>query len=72
MIIERVCGQDDLAAQLPLRVTELPSSWLIEGSKVYNDSNAEGELVTGKVTIEIVKSNCQVLRFSRHADFARS
>jgi len=71
MVIGRVCGQDDLAAQLPLQVTELPGSWLIEGSRVYDDSKAEDQLVVGKVTIEIVKANCQVLRFSRHVDFAR-
>jgi len=71
MVIERTYGKDELTAQLPINVTELPNSWLIEGSKDYDYSNPEEDyLVLGRITIEIAKANCQVLQFSRYADFA--
>ena len=71
MIIERVYGEGELAAQLPIQVTELPGSWLVEGSKDYDYSNPEEDyLVLGRITLEIAKANCQVLQFSRYADFA--
>jgi hypothetical protein len=70
IIIESICGEGEFAAQHPLKITETPATWVIEGSKPYDYSQAEDQLILGRVTIEIEKANCRVLQFSRYADFA--
>jgi NTF2 fold immunity protein len=70
MLIERIYGRDELAQQTPLQLTEKPETWLVKGSRQYDDSVADGDLVYGRTEIEIVKANCHVIRFTRYAAFA--
>jgi hypothetical protein len=48
---------------LPLKLTDGGDRWIIEGSRNSDDYPApEDELPTGPVLIEILKTNCQVLK----------
>ena len=72
MIFKAVYGKEDFEGQLPLHVSETSDRWIIEGSRTYDYSKAVNNLVHGKVEIEILKANCQIVKLIQPVDFAMS
>jgi hypothetical protein len=70
MILKHAYGEEDFRMQLPLRVSETSDRWVIEGSRTYDYSKAVNNLVAGKVEIEILKANCQIVKLIQKTDFA--
>jgi hypothetical protein len=70
LLIGHLYGREELAKQIPLKLTEKEDTWLVEVSRIYDDSEADGDIVPGHVAIEIVKANCQVVRLVRYAGLA--
>ena len=65
MITRDRYGEAELKAQQPFQIEETPDRWIIAGSRDY-DENAPlpgGQLMAGKVSIEILKANCRVIKF---------
>lgn len=68
MIFKKVYGEADFETQLPLKLSDGGDRWIVEGSRNGDDYPVpEGELAKGGVLIEILKSNCQVLKLTQQA-----
>lgn len=72
MVIKDFYGEEEFEAQQPLSVSETPDRWIIEGSRPYDleAPRSHHQLVDGKVTIEILKRNCRIVKLIRTAAFA--
>lgn len=70
-IVKDIYGLDEFEAQHPLLMTDSEDRWVIEGSRLYKE-RMEGfeQLTQGRVVIEILKRNCQVLRLTQMVAFA--
>ncbi len=65
MLIKNSCGEDFLETQLPLRISDGGDRWIVEGSRKFEDYPAdETGIRSGKFDVEILKRNCQVIKFS--------
>ncbi len=68
-IIQTAYGDAELEAQRPLVAIETPATRVIEGSRAYDDDrDPESQMIDGRVVIEIMKRNCQVIRLSKMVD----
>ncbi|MDR3508271.1 MAG: NTF2 fold immunity protein [Caulobacteraceae bacterium] len=70
-LVTTIYGSSELEAQRPLLITDSEDRWVIEGSRLYKE-RMEGfeQLTDGRVVIEILKRNCQVLRLTQMVAFA--
>ena len=70
MVLKEYYGEEEFKAQQPLKITETPDSWVIEGSREYEfESTPHGRLAEGKVEVEILKINCQVIKIVKFEHF---
>ena len=68
MIFKKIYGEDNFKTQLPLTTVDGGDRWIIEGSRNGDDYPAPpDQLVKGRVLIEILKANCQVLKLTQLA-----
>jgi len=62
-IIVHVYGEDELAQQLPLSIQDNGDTWIITGRDPTNGKSGPASgLKKGKVEVEIVKYNCQIIK----------
>ena len=64
-------GERVLQDNQPFNVIDGDDRWIIEGSNEYDESKTlpGGQVIEGKVTVEILKANCRVVKFSREVAF---
>jgi hypothetical protein len=72
MVLKNYFGEEEFKAQQPLRISEAPDRWIIEGSRVYNEAAPRNheQLLEGVVEMEILKRNCQIVKLSKKVTFA--
>ena len=63
MLTAKCYGADELEMQRPFKVSEDADRWILTGSREQDDENPVGQLIPGKVFVEILKRNCQVIKF---------
>ena len=70
MVLKECYGEEEFEAQQPLQITETPDSWSIEGSREYSfEATPPRQLAQGKVEVEILKINCQVIKIIQFEHF---
>ena len=70
MLIIEDSGEEGLEFQKPLKVSDLSDRWVIEGSGEYRKMNHPFDMyLEGPITIEILKRNCRVVKFSQTSAF---
>jgi hypothetical protein len=68
MVFRRVYGDDDFQTQLPLNIEDGGDRWIIKGSRRAEDYPMPPRQASkGQVQIEILKSNCQIVRLTQWA-----
>jgi|SRR5215469_13008836 len=68
LLIKEIHGEEHFKTQLPLKVTDGGDRWIVKGSRRGEDYPVEpGVLHQDEVTIEIRKSNCEVLKLIQKA-----
>lgn len=70
MIFKEYFGEKELEAQRPLRIKEKSDRWVVDGSRAYNNTLPRDQLRDGRITIEILKINCQVIKLIQYSAFA--
>ena len=71
MLIVQECGEEGLEFQKPLNVWEQSDRWIIEGQDKYKKMGPPFDRsLEGKITIEILKRNCRIIKFIQLSDFA--
>jgi hypothetical protein len=72
MVIKNHFGEEEFKAQQPLRISETPDRWVIEGSRPYDVDAPRNhdQLLEGVVEVEILKRNCQIVKLSKKVAFA--
>jgi hypothetical protein len=72
LVFIREFGSEDFERQQPLTVRDEGDSWLIEGSREYDEDapRVHSQLVDGRTLIEIAKHNGAILALERFAAFA--
>lgn len=65
MLISKSYGKDQLQVQEPLTVSDSGEKWIVVGSKAYDEPLTDGTLNEGPIEIEILKSDCRVIKFCR-------
>jgi len=69
MIVRHVYGASELQAQEPLRVTDGGDRWTVIGARILEPGqHRPGTATFGRIEIDILKSNCQVVRFVQMAE----
>ena len=70
MLIIEEAGEKGLEFQKPLTVSELADRWVIEGRDEYKKMDPPFDMyLEGKITIEILKRNCRVIKFIQSSAF---
>ena len=68
LILKRLCGENELAKQQPLRVTDANTSWVVMGSHQEPGMLPD----TGAWCVQVRKSDCRVEKFGHYAPFELS
>ena len=66
-VIAKLFGQKELDRQSPLVVLDANDRWIVRGEGNKNKVGDGPQLAIGEVEIEILKRNCQILKFARKA-----
>ncbi len=65
MVIANIFGEEELELQIPLQTKDLVDRWMIEGSRSYDFDHPIDQMMNGRVIIEILKRNCQIVKFTQ-------
>jgi hypothetical protein len=74
LVFIREFGHEDFELQQPLTVQDEGDTWVIEGSREYNEDapRVHYQLVDGRTLIEIAKENGAILALERFSAFAET
>jgi len=68
MIFAEVYGEAEVRTQQPFSVTDMSDRWVVEGRSSYSkDSEVDDNLRDGRLVIEILKENCEVVKLIQMA-----